>query len=97
MTTSVPQLVNEIMFIAIAKPDQLDVTVEYRSLSDCINVRVMPSGFNYKDTTLEEYSAAMLLAKDIFLDYSNALTELSAVKDKLLDLIKNSQGVEVAA
>ncbi len=95
MPTTVPQLVNEIMFIAIAKPDQLDVTVEYRSVTDCIAVRVMPVGFNYKGATVEDYSAAMLFGKDIMLDYPGALTQLIAVKEKLLSLIDTKQ--EVAA
>lgn len=87
MIKTVPQIINEIMFIATAKPDGLDVTVEYRSISDCVVVRVMPIGFNYNGATTESYSAAMLLCTDVFLDYPNALKELLTVKERLLQLM----------
>ena len=87
MITTVPQITNEIMLIATAKPDGLDVTVEYRSVSDCVAVRVMPIGFNYNGATTESYSAAMLFCRDVFLDYPNALKELVIVKEKLLQLM----------
>lgn len=84
---TIPDVINELMFIAVARPEGLDVTVEYSGVSDCVHIKVMPIGFDYKVATTESYIAASLLSETVHLDVPNALAKLTAVKERLLGLL----------
>ena len=97
---TVQSVINEIMFIAISRPDAIDITVEYSGVGDSFSVKVMPRGFDYINATTESYEAAML--------YSTKSTELwfggdglvqcaLDAKSKILELMAIPHGDEVAA
>ena len=92
---TIPEVINELMFVAISQPDAVDINVEYSGVTDLVGVQVMPAGFDYANTTIEQYRAAKILAIDVSLKVPGALNILLNVKEQLLALITAVQ--EVAA
>ena len=95
MLVTVQSVVNEIMFIAMAKPENVDITVEYSGVTDSLQIKVMPTGFDYSNTTAQQYKSARVLSKDVFLAFPGALKSLAEVKDQLIQVITAEE--EVAA
>ena len=94
---TVQSVINEIMFIAISRPDAIDITVEYSGVSDSLSVKVMPRGFDYINATTASYCAAMLYCTEIWLGYSGPMEAALDAKSKILELIAMPVNVEVAA
>ena len=94
---TVQSVINEIMFIAISRPDVIDITVEYSGHSDSVSVRVMPRGFDYINETTERYCAAVLFSTDIWLSGAGPMYAALEAKSKILELIAMSVDVGVAA
>jgi len=94
---TINDVINELMFIAIAKPEKIDVTVEYSGVSDSLSVKVMPHGFDYINATTSSYKAAMLYSSDIWLKGSGPMQAALDAKSKILELMTMPESVEVAA
>jgi len=94
---TVQNVINEIMFIAISRPDAIDITVEYSGVSDSLSVKVMPRGFDYINTTTESYEAAILYRTDVWLNEPGPMQTALEAKSKILELMATSVNVGVAA
>lgn len=94
---TVQSVINEIMFIAISRPDAIDITVEYTGVSDSFSVRVMPRGFDYINETTESYCAAIFFCTDIWLSGSGPMQAALEAKNKILELMAMPVNIEVAA
>ena len=94
---TVQSVINEIMFVAISRPDAIDITVEYNGVSDSLSVKVMPHGFDYINATTASYKAAMLYSTDIWLNDSGPMQAALDAKSKILELMAMPESVEVAA
>jgi len=94
---TVQSVINEIMFIAISRPDAIDITVEYCGVSDSLSVRVMPRGFDYINNTQESYAAAILYRTSVWLNEPGPMQAALDAKSKILELMAMSESVEVAA
>ena len=90
-------VINEIMFIAISRPDAIDITVEYNGVSDSLSVKVMPRGFDYINATTATYKAVMLYCSDIWLSEPSPMQSALDAKSKILELMAMPENVEVAA
>jgi hypothetical protein len=97
MSVTVQSVINEIMFIAASIPDAIDITVEYTGVSDSLNVRVMPRGFDYINATTESYCAARLFHTQIGLSLPWAMQDVLDAKSKILELMVMPVSAEVAA
>jgi len=103
---TVQSVINEIMFIAMSRPDAIDVTVEYHGMSDSIFIHVLRSNINVGRMTTQGLKDAVLFSKYIRLDGKACLlddskkTPLEAAlnaKSKILALMDASVSLEVAA
>ncbi|SQD80423.1 hypothetical protein [Moritella yayanosii] len=97
MRPTIQEVINELMFIAVAKPDLIDITVEYSGVSDSLSVKVMPHGFDYINATTESYKAAMLYSTDIWLSDSGPMQAALDAKSKILELMAMPESIEAAA
>jgi len=94
---TVQSVINEIMFIAISRPDAIDITVEFNGVSDSLSVKVMPRGFDYINTTTESYEAAILYHTNVWLNEPGPMQVALDAKSKILELMAPSVNIEVAA
>ncbi|MFT7680650.1 MAG: hypothetical protein ACI935_000081 [Moritella dasanensis] len=103
---TVQSVINEIMFIAMSRPDAIDITVEYHGLGDSIFIHVLRSNINVGRMTTQGLSDAVLFSKYIRLDGKASLlddnkkTPLEAVlnaKSKILALMATPVSTAVAA
>ena len=103
---TVQSVINEIMFIAMSRPDAIDVTVEYHGISDSIFIHVLRSNLNVGRMTTQGLNDATLFSQYIRLGGTACLlddskkTPLEAVlnaKRKILVLMTPSVSAEVAA
>ncbi|MFT5759690.1 MAG: hypothetical protein ACI9LM_004457 [Alteromonadaceae bacterium] len=94
---TVQSVINEIMFIAISRPDAIDITVEYSGVSDSLSVKVMPRGFDYINTTTARYEAAMLYSTNVWLNDSGPMQDALDAKSKILELMAMPVNTKMAA
>ncbi|MGR6779673.1 hypothetical protein ACU5B6_08590 [Moritella viscosa] len=103
---TVQSVINEIMFIAMSRPDAIDITVEYHGMSDSIFIHVIRSNINVGRMTTQGLNDAVLFNKYIRLDEKACLlddskkTPLEAVlnaKRKIQALMVMPVSTEVAA
>ena len=89
-------VINELMFIAIAQPEHLAIDISYHANSDFIRVAVLPRTFNIdQSTTTQQYSDALILSVNEKISSASTLKKLQQAKVALLELIENKG--EVAA
>ena len=94
---TVQSVINEIMFIAISRPDAIDITVEYSGVSDSLSVKVMPRGFDYINETTESYEAAMLYCTNVWLNEVGPMQAALEAKSRILEIMAMPVNIEVAA
>ena len=90
---TVQSVVNEIMFIGIAKPEKFNVSVLYLGYVDELEVRVLTQEYCNEDLetrTYEQYQAAKVFHKTVFLGNPDALRNLKSVYEELSSLINSS-------
>ncbi|WP_043994952.1 hypothetical protein [Moritella sp. PE36] len=94
---TVQSVINEIMFIAISRPDAIDITVEFSGISDSLAVKVMPRDFDYINSTTEQYEAAILYRTSVWLNEPGPMQTALEAKTKILELMATSVNIGVAA
>jgi hypothetical protein len=93
---TITDAVNDLMFIAISKPDHIDVDVMYDGHADAIDVSVFPRTFQVTlNMTTDEFDKSRLFRAHVNLVSDGALKKLQQAKADLLLLIENKH--EVAA
>lgn len=101
MSKTIPTIndaVNDLMFVAIAKPELIDIDVMYDSSADAIDVSVYPREFEVTPTmTAEQFEQARLFRSYVKLASSNALQKLQQAKADLILLMAERAKSEVAA
>ena len=90
---TIPEVINELMFVAISQPDAVDITVEYTGVVDIVEVRVMPVGFDYANATAQQYKSARILSEEVYLAFPGALKSLVKIKEQVLALTTAVQAV----
>lgn len=99
MSTTIPTIndaINDLMFVAIAKPECIDIDVMYDASADAIDVCVYPREFEVTPTmTAAQFEQARLFRSYVKLASGNALQRLQKTKTDLMLLIEHQQ--EVAA
>jgi len=86
-------VINELMFIAIAKPEKVSVSVRYIDHVDAIEVIAIDRDYFNGMQNPITWSAHKLMDKTIYLDGLTAFKQITAVYNELSNLIK----IEVAA
>ncbi|CAM3265089.1 hypothetical protein [Moritella viscosa] len=86
-------VINELMFIAIAKPEKLSVSVRYIGHADALEVIAVDKAYFSGIQTPNTWSAHKLMDKTIYLDGLTAFRQVTSTYKELSNLIKN----EVAA
>jgi len=97
---TVQSVIDEIMFIAISRPDAIDITVEYSGVSDSLSVKVMPRGFDYINATTASYEAALLYhtqKSELWWTDAGLMQLALDAKSKILELMAIPADDEVAA
>ncbi|OCH67877.1 hypothetical protein [Vibrio splendidus] len=77
-------VINTIMNMAISNKSQVKISVDYASSVDCVCVRA---------SSLKQENDDLTVNENIFLQSDNALAELLAIEDKLIDLIADAHEV----
>ncbi|QUM84601.1 hypothetical protein [Moritella sp. 28] len=86
-------VINELMFIAIAKPEKVSVSVRYIGHADALEVIAVDKAYFSGIQTPNTWSAHKLMDKTIYLDGLTAFRQVTSTYNELSNLIKN----EVAA
>ena len=92
---TVQSVINEIMFIAMSRPDAMDIAVEYHGYSDSIFIHVLPSNLNLGRMKTKDLNDAVLFSKYIrlsgaacFIDDSESpLEAVLEAKNKIVALM----------
>ncbi|SGZ01091.1 hypothetical protein [Moritella viscosa] len=90
---TINDVINELMFIAIAKPEKLSVSVRYIGHADALEVIAVDKAYFSGIQTPNTWSAHKLMDKTIYLDGLTAFRQVTSTYKELSNLIKN----EVAA
>ncbi|CAM3207952.1 hypothetical protein [Moritella viscosa] len=90
---TINDVINELMFIAIAKPEKLSVSVRYIGHADALEVIAVDKAYFSGIQTPNTWSANKLMDKTIYLDGLTAFRQVTSTYNELSNLIKN----EVAA
>ncbi|MGC3833597.1 hypothetical protein ACPSKX_14640 [Moritella viscosa] len=90
---TINDVINELMFIAIAKPEKLSVSVRYIGHADALEVIAVDKAYFSGIQTPNTWSAHKLMDKTIYLDGLTAFRQVTSTYNELSNLIKN----EVAA
>ncbi|MCJ8348277.1 hypothetical protein [Moritella sp.] len=93
---TVQSVINEIMFIAMSRPDAIDITVEYHGISDSIFIHVLPTNLNLGRMKTKDLNDAVLFSKYIRLsgaacfvdDSESPLESVLEAKNEILALMK---------
>ena len=86
-------VINELMFIAIAKPEKVSVSVRYIGHADALEIIAIDKAYFSGEQNPNTWSAQKLMDKTIYLDGLTAFKQVTAAYNELSDLIK----IEVAA
>ena len=92
---TVQSVINEIMFIAMSRPDAMDITVEYHGMSDSIFIHVLPTNLNLGRLKTKDINDSVLYSQYIrlggaacFIDDSESpLEAVLEAKNKILALM----------
>jgi hypothetical protein len=92
---TVQSVINEIMFIAMSRPDAIDITVEYHGMSDSIFIHVLPTNLNLGRMKTTDLNDSVLFSKYIrlggaacFIDDSESpLDAVLEAKNKIVALM----------
>ncbi|NRA87194.1 MAG: hypothetical protein HRU28_07325 [Rhizobiales bacterium] len=96
MIPTIQEVINELMFIAVAKPDNINIDVMYDGDMDVIDISAFPRNFRVtSDMTTEKFDQSRLFREHIKLASNGALQKLQKAKADLISLIENKS--EVAA
>lgn len=99
MSKTIPTItdaVNDLMFIAISKPEYVDIDVMYDGSADAIDISVFPRNFHVTpNMTTDEFDKSRLFRAHVNLVSDGALQKLQQTKADLILLIENRH--EVAA
>ncbi|QUM84431.1 hypothetical protein [Moritella sp. 28] len=86
-------VINELMFIAIAKPEKVSVSVRYIGHADALEVIAIDKTYFSGAQNPNTWSKHKLMDKTIYLDGLTAFRQVTSTYNELSNLIKN----EVAA
>jgi hypothetical protein len=93
---TITDAVNDLMFIAISKPEHVDIDVMYDGHADAIDVSVFPRTFHVTpNMTTDEFDKSRLFRAHVNLVREGALQKLQQAKTDLILLIGKKH--EVAA
>jgi hypothetical protein len=93
---TITDAVNDLMFIAISKPDHIDIDIMYDGHADSIDVSVFPRTFQVTlNMTTDEFDKSRLFRAHVSLISDGALQKIQQAKAELMKLIENKR--EVAA
>lgn len=96
MKPTIQEVINELMFIAIAKPDNINIDVMYDGDTDVIDISAFPRNFHVTpDMTIEKFDQSRLFREHVKLASNGALQKLQKAKVDLISLIEKKH--EVAA
>lgn len=90
---SIADFVGELMFVAIAKPEKVNVSVRYIAHVDALEVIVIDKAYFDGHRNPSSWHEHKLMDKTIYLDSSSAFKEVRALHNEVINLMKN----EVAA
>ncbi|KXO12458.1 hypothetical protein AKG98_3651 [Moritella sp. JT01] len=90
---TINDVINELMFIAIAKPEKVSVSVRYIGHADALEVIVIDKAYFNGMKTPNTWSVHKLIDKTIYLDGLTAFRQITSTYNELSNLIKG----EVAA
>ena len=95
---TINDVINELMFIAIAKPEKFNVSVMYIGYVDAIEVRVLTADYcakNLDKCPAKLYSESKVFEKTVYLDSLTAFKDVMSMYNELISLLENKH--EVAA
>ena len=72
---TVQSVINEIMFIAMSRPDAMDITVEYHGYSDSIFIHALPTNLNLGRMKTKDLNDSVLYSKYIRLGGAACVTD----------------------
>ena len=82
-------VINELMFIAIAKPEKVSVSVRYIGHADALEVIAIDKAYFSGAQNPNTWSAHKLIDKTIYLDGLAAFKQVTSAYNELSNLIKN--------
>ena len=86
---TITDVVNELMFIAIAKPEKVDVSVRYIACVDGIEVQVIDKAYFDGPRNPQTWHDHKLMDETVYLDSSSAFKQMCAMHSKVTNLVNN--------
>ena len=85
---TVLDVMNELMQLAIAKPESVDVSVRYIACVDGVEVQVVDKKYFNGPRNAGTWHAHKLMDETVYLDSSSALKQMRLMYNKVSNLVK---------